>query len=159
VLYPLYDQLAAEVGERAALIKVDTSQAYDVGQRYGIRATPTFATFLYGKEQERWAGADAARLRGAVHLLVEMANPRHPHEALRLPHFADADVKPVLYTKTPPLDKLVAKMGAASSNPSIQGVKHFVEARTTEGPAQVSDASHFFFPSSVSPQYILTGNA
>lgn len=138
ILYPIYDQLAAEVGDKAVLIKVDTSQAIDVGQRYDIRATPTFATYLHGKEQERWAGADAARLRGAVRLLVEMANPRHPHEALRLPHFASADPKPVLYVKTPPLDKLVAKMGGAATDPSIQGVKHFIETRSAEGPAQVS---------------------
>ncbi|KAK9422126.1 putative PUL domain-containing protein [Seiridium unicorne] len=136
VLYPVYDRLAAEVGERATLIKVDTSQAFDVGQKYGIRATPTFATFIHGKEQERWAGADAARLRSTVHLLIEMANPKHPHETLRLPQFADPNIKPVLYTKIPPLDKLVAKMGAVSSNSSIQGVKHFIEARAAEGPAQ-----------------------
>ncbi|KAH6649125.1 PUL domain-containing protein [Truncatella angustata] len=138
VLYPVYDQLATELGDRATLIKVDTSQAFDIGQRYGIRATPTIATFLYGQEQERWSGADAARLRSTVRLLVEMVNPRHLHEALRLPHFADPDVKPVLYIKTPPLDKLVAKMGAASANTYIQGVKHFIEVRAAEGPAQTT---------------------
>lgn len=145
MLYPLYDQLAAEVADRATLIKADTSQAFDVGQRYGIRGTPTFATFLHGKEQERWVGADAARLRGAVHLLVEMANPSHPHETLRLPHFASPDAQPVLYKKTPPLDKLVAKMGDIASSPFIQGVKHFVEARVADRPAEVGDPSSFFF--------------
>lgn len=144
ILYPVYDQLAAEVGEQATLIKVDTSKAFDIGQRYGIRGTPTIATFLHGKEQERWVGADAARLRGAVKILVEMANPRHPHEALRLPHFADPNIKPVLYKKTPPLDKLVAKMGATAHNPSIQGIKHFIETRVAEGPAQVSILLYVF---------------
>ncbi|KAK6217867.1 hypothetical protein LQW54_003155 [Pestalotiopsis sp. IQ-011] len=137
-LYPLYDELAAEMADRVTLIKVDTSQAFDVGQRYGIRATPTFATFIQGQEQERWSGADAARLRSTVKLLVEMANPRHPHEALRLPQFQNPDVRPVLYTKTPPLDKLISKMGSSSSSPSVQGVKHFIEARTTQGPAQAT---------------------
>lgn len=136
-LYPLYDELAAEMADRVTLIKVDTSQAFDIGQRYGIRATPTFATFIHGQEQERWSGADAARLRSTVKLLVEMANPRHPHEALRLPQFQNPDVKPVLYTKTPPLDKLISKMGPSASNTSVQGIKHFIEARTTQGPAQV----------------------
>ncbi|KAI4601769.1 hypothetical protein KJ359_010633 [Pestalotiopsis sp. 9143b] len=137
-LYPLYDELAAEMADRVTLIKVDTSQAFDIGQRYSIRATPTFATFIHGQEQERWSGADAARLRSTVKLLVEMANPRHPHEALRLPQFQNPDVKPVLYTKTPPLDKLISKMGSSSSSPSVQGIKHFIEARTTQGPAQAT---------------------
>ncbi|KAF3021084.1 hypothetical protein E8E14_013039 [Neopestalotiopsis sp. 37M] len=138
VLYPLYDELAAEMGDRVTLIKVDTSQAFDVGQRYGIRATPTFATFIHGQEQERWAGADAARLRSTVKLLVEMANPRHPHEGLRVPQFQNPEVSPVLYTKTPPLDKLISKMGSSASNPSVQGLKHFIETRTTQGPAQAT---------------------
>ncbi|KAH8664070.1 PUL domain-containing protein [Xylariales sp. PMI_506] len=135
-LYPLYDQLAAEVDQKATLIKVDTSQALDVARRYGIRATPTFATFLHGKEQERWAGADAARLRGTVALLVQMAFPAHPHQSLRLPHFIDPNVKPILYSKVPPLDKLVSKLG--SSDSSILGIKHFIETRSTEGPAQTT---------------------
>jgi desumoylating isopeptidase 1 len=135
----LYDQLAAEVGQNATLIKVDTSQVFDVGQKYDVRATPTFATFLHGKEQERWSGADAARLRGTVGLLVEMAHPKHPHELLRLPHFANPNIKPVLYTKIPPLEKLLAKLGPqATNNLSVQRVKHFIETRTKEGSAQVS---------------------
>ncbi|KAI0122954.1 PUL domain-containing protein [Xylariales sp. AK1849] len=138
MLYPLYDQLAAEVGEKASLIKVDTSQAFDVAQRYGIRATPTFITFLQGKEQEQWSGADGSRLRSTVGLLVQMAFPTHPHLSIYLPHLADPEVKPVLYGKVPPLDKLISKMGSAASNPSVLGVKHFVEARANEGPAQTT---------------------
>lgn len=136
LLYPLYDELAAEVGKSAILIKADTSKAFDVGQRYGIRATPTFITFLHGKEQERWSGADAARLRGTVGLLVQMAFPAHPHQSLYLPHFADPETKPVLYSKVPPLDKLLSKMGTTASNPVVQETKHFIEKRTTDGPAE-----------------------
>ncbi|KAI1853410.1 hypothetical protein JX265_012701 [Neoarthrinium moseri] len=134
ILYPLYDQLAAEMGDQVTLIKVDISQAFDIGQRYGVRATPTFATFLQGKEQERWSGADSARLRSTVRLLVDMAHPRHPHESLRLPHFADPRVKLVSYTKMPPLEKLVAKM--ATADPAVVGVKNFIETREKNGPAQ-----------------------
>lgn len=144
-MYPMYDQLAAEVGQNATLIKVDTSKAFDVGQRFGISATPTFATFLRGKEQERWSGADAARLRGTVGLLIEMAHPKHPHELLRLPHFANPNIEPVLYTKIPPLEKLLAKLGTqATSNASVQDVKRFIDTRTKEGPAQVSLSSEEF---------------
>ncbi|KAH9904785.1 P-loop containing nucleoside triphosphate hydrolase protein [Xylariomycetidae sp. FL2044] len=137
-LYPLYEQLAAEHGKKVTLIKTDISNAFDVGQKYSIRGTPTFITFVHGKEQERWSGADAARLRGTVSLLAQMAVPSHPHRLLRLPHFANQDPKPVLYSKVPPLPKLLLKLGSDAQDPSVEGVKHFVEARSTEGAAQVT---------------------
>lgn len=133
MLYPVYDQLAAEVGDKATLIKADTSQAFDIGQRYGITATPTFITFLKGEQQERWSGADPARLRGTVGLLAQMGSPSHPHQMLNLPRFANPDSKPVLFSKVPPLDKLVAKMG--TSDDSVLALKRFIEVRTAEGPS------------------------
>jgi desumoylating isopeptidase 1 len=138
MLYPMYDQLAAEVGDKAHLIKVDTSQAFDVGQKYSISATPTFISFLRGEQQERWMGADASRLRSTVNLLVQMAFPSHPHSSLRLPHLANPDVKPVLYSKVPPLDKLLSKLGERATDPAVQGIKHFIEARETQGAAQAT---------------------
>lgn len=47
-VYPTYDQLAAEVGERGTLIKVDVGAARDVATRYSVRSTPTFMTFFEG---------------------------------------------------------------------------------------------------------------
>ncbi|KAK8110435.1 PUL domain-containing protein [Apiospora kogelbergensis] len=129
-LYPLYDQLAAELGDKATLIKVDTSLAFDIGQQYSISATPTFITFLKGEQQERWMGADASRLRGNVGLLAQMATPSHPHQMLNLSRFADPEARPVLYEKIPPLDKLMAKMG--SDDPAVLGLKHFIETRKAE---------------------------
>ncbi|KAI0023536.1 P-loop containing nucleoside triphosphate hydrolase protein [Xylariomycetidae sp. FL0641] len=134
-LYPIYDQLAAEHGDTVTLIKVDTSQAFDVAQRYSISATPTFITFVHGEQGEKWSGADAARLKSTVKLLVQMAVPSHPHDLLHLPHFASREAKPVLYTKVPPLSKLLAKLGSAADDASIQGIKHFLETRNAEGPA------------------------
>ncbi|RYP77137.1 hypothetical protein DL771_001427 [Monosporascus sp. 5C6A] len=133
VLYPLYDQLAAEWGDKVSLIKVDTSRAFDVAQKYSIRATPTFISFLHGKEQERWSGADAARLKATVGILAQMAFPTHPHRSLRLPHFANAAPKPVLYSKVPPLSKLLSKLGPTADDAAVQGVKRFIEARAAEG--------------------------
>ncbi|KAI3323015.1 DUF862-domain-containing protein [Xylariaceae sp. AK1471] len=139
VLYPLYDELAAEHGKSVALIKVDTSRAYDVAQRYAITATPTFITFVHGKQQENWAGADAARLRGTVTLLAQMAaGPSHPHRLLHLPHLSNPDSKPVLFTKVPPLPKLLSKLGPTANNAAVQGMKHFIEARSAEGPAMTT---------------------
>ncbi|KAK7954992.1 hypothetical protein PG988_015686 [Apiospora saccharicola] len=142
-LYPLYDQLAAEHGDKATLIKVDTSLAFDIGQQYNISATPTFISFLKGEQQERWMGADASRLRSTLGLLVQMAVPSHSHQMLNLHRFANPDVHPVLYEKVPPLDKLLTKMN--SDDPAVLGLKHFIEARKADGPAEatVSDLHGF----------------
>ncbi|KAI0438059.1 DUF862-domain-containing protein [Xylaria telfairii] len=138
-LYPLYNELASENGKDVTFIKVDISRAYDVSQQYAISATPTFVTFVHGKQQESWAGADAARLRGTVKLLVEMAaGPSHPHRLLHLPHLSNPDSKAVLFTKVPPLPKLLSKLGPAANNAVVQSMKHFIEARSTEGPAMVT---------------------
>ncbi|KXJ93077.1 thioredoxin [Microdochium bolleyi] len=137
-MYPLYDELAAEWGGKVSLIKADVSIAMDVGQAYSIRGTPTFVTFLHGKEQERWSGADASRLRSTISLLAHMAHPRHPHESLNLPSFSSGSVKPQLYTKVPPLSKLLGKLGPAAEDAAVQGVKHFIEARSADGPADAT---------------------
>lgn len=138
VVYPLYDELAAEVGDKATLIKVDISKAFDVARQYSVSATPTFVTFLHGKEENRWSGADAAKLRGNVQLLVQMAWPPHPHQSLNLPTFTNTNAKPVIFTKIPPLPKLLLKMGPVADDPAVQGVKQFVELRSNQGPAEAS---------------------
>lgn len=138
MLYPIYDELAAEVGDKAVLIKVDIAQAFDVGSRYSIRATPTFITFLHGKEENKWTGADPASLRGNIQLLVQMAHPSHPHASLRLPSLQNPDAKPVLFTKTPPIPKLLAKMGSTADHEAVKSLAHFIEARNTEGAAEAT---------------------
>ncbi|OIW29802.1 DUF862-domain-containing protein [Coniochaeta ligniaria NRRL 30616] len=138
VVYPLYDQLAAEFGDKATLIKVDISKATDAARQYSVNATPTFVTFIHGKEENRWSGADAAKLRGNVQLLVQMAWPPHPHQSLNLPTFANTNAKPVIFTKVPPLPKLLLKMGPVADDPAVQGVKQFIERRSNEGPAEAS---------------------
>ncbi|KAH7246292.1 PUL domain-containing protein [Fusarium tricinctum] len=147
VLYPTYDELAQEVGDKATLIKVDIAQPqqHEIGSRYSIRATPTIVTFLRGEEENRWSGADPAALRGNVQLLVQMAHPVHPHERLRLPTFSNPDVKPVLYSKIPPLDKLMVKMGSETASKSeVKALKKYLEDRAKDGPssAVVPELSH-----------------
>ncbi|KAL2179144.1 uncharacterized protein P884DRAFT_276212 [Thermothelomyces heterothallicus CBS 202.75] len=137
-LYPLYDELASEFGEKAALIKVDTSQAFDVASQYSITATPTFITFLKGKQENRWSGADPSALRGNVRLLVQMAWPPHPHQALDLPTFANPNAEYVTFTKIPPLEKLLVKMGPTAADPLMQSVKKFIETRASDGPAETT---------------------
>lgn len=135
-LYPLYDELAAETAGRAVLVKVDISQAVDVSNQFSVRATPTFMTFLRGEKENQWSGADPAALRGNVQLLVQMAWPRHPHESLNLPSFSNPTTKPVLFSKVPPMQKLLAKMGSTAQEPGVQALKHFVEVRAQQGPAE-----------------------
>lgn len=133
-VYPLYDEMAAEMGDKVTLIKVDISlpSASDIGQRYSISATPTFITFVKGDQFERWSGADPAKLRANIRLLATMASPRHLHENLRLPTFANPAVPPSLYTKTPPIQKLVAKMDVAvTGSPQTQALIRFIETRAT----------------------------
>ncbi|KAL7823891.1 DUF862 domain-containing protein [Trichoderma gracile] len=132
MLYPLYDELADEFAGKATLIKIDIAQpqASLVASQYSISATPTFITFLKGQQENRWSGADPAALRGNVQLLVQMAHARHPHEKLRLPTFANPNTKPVLFTKVPPMQKLIAKMGEEmASKPEVQQLKRFIEDR------------------------------
>ncbi|KAI0408235.1 PUL domain-containing protein [Xylaria palmicola] len=135
-LYPLYHELASECGKSVVFVKVDTSKAFDASRRYNISATPTFITFVHGQQQETWSGADAARLKGTVKLLAEMAaGPSHPHRLLHLPHLSNSDSKPVLFTKVPPLPKLLSKLGPTADHAAIQGMKNFIETRSTQGPA------------------------
>lgn len=51
LVYPAYDELAAEAGNKAVLIKVDTTQSYEIAFKYQIRATPTFISFVRGKKE------------------------------------------------------------------------------------------------------------
>ncbi|KAK4457763.1 P-loop containing nucleoside triphosphate hydrolase protein [Cladorrhinum samala] len=136
-IYPLYDQLAAEVGDRGILIKVDTSQAFDAASKYSVNATPTFITFLKGQQENRWSGADPGALQGNIQLLVQMAWPPHPHQSLNLPTLSNPHAKPVLYSKIPPIPKLLAKMGPeTSSHRAIKDIAHFIETSASEGPAE-----------------------
>ncbi|KAL8819449.1 MAG: hypothetical protein Q9191_007734 [Dirinaria sp. TL-2023a] len=135
MVYPAYDELAAEAGAKAVLIKVDISQAYEIGSRYQIRVTPTFITFLRGEKESEWSGANESQLRGNIRLLLQMAHPPHPHTKLRLPTLQRQHRHPVTYAKVPPLDKLIAKLGSSANDPDVISLKNFVAARHASGAA------------------------
>ncbi|KAL5329038.1 hypothetical protein ACEPPN_002547 [Leptodophora sp. 'Broadleaf-Isolate-01'] len=137
-LYPVYDEIAEEVAHKAVLIKVDVSKAYDVGAKYNIRSTPTFMTFLRGKEEYRWSGSNPSELKGNINMLIQSAWPSHPHESLPLSALRSASTKPVLFTKLPPLEKLKIKMGPLAQDPGIAGVLQFVASRADDGAAEVT---------------------
>lgn len=138
-LYPVYDELAEELGDKVTLIKVDISQPQNaaIAERFQARATPTFITFLKGQQDEQWTGAEPVTLRSKIRLLSQMAHPLHPHEMLRLPTFSNPDSKPVLYSKIPPLIKLAAKMGDdLAGKPAVKSLARFIEDRAGSGPQE-----------------------
>lgn len=132
-VYPLYDELAAEAAGKAIFIKIDINYARDIASRYSIRATPTFMTYLKGQKEHEWVGGNPGELQGNVRLLIQTAYPPHSHTNLKLPTLLRRSLSPVTYSKLPPLDKLLAKMGDASKDPSVLEVKNFVSARHEEG--------------------------
>ncbi|KAK5103624.1 hypothetical protein LTS08_003042 [Lithohypha guttulata] len=133
MVYPAYDELAAEAGDKAVLIKVDVSQVYDIAMRYQVRATPTFMTFLKGKKDQEWSGADAARLRGNIRLLVQMAHPQHAHSRLRLPSLQQKIKTPIMYTKVPPMEKLLGKIGKPAEEQPVQELVGYIRSREKNG--------------------------
>lgn len=133
IVYPAYNELAAEAGSKAVLIKVDLTDAYEIGARYQVRATPTFMTFIKGEKESEWSGANEAQLRGKVRLLIQMAHPPHPHTLLRLSTLQRLHKTPVAYTKVPPIEKLIAKMGTSGSDPAVGALKDFVTTRQRSG--------------------------
>jgi thiol-disulfide isomerase/thioredoxin len=135
-LYPLYNELAEETGNKGVLIMVDVKKSHEILVKFGIESTPTFVTFLQGKQDKKWIGADSGTLRGNVRTLVQMAWPPHSHDTLRLPALLGSNTKPVLFSKVPPLEKLKAKMGSSANDCSIGGVMNFVSARNSDGPAE-----------------------
>ena len=134
IVYPAYEELAAESGGKATLIKIDISMTYEIASKYNVRVTPTFMTFLHGEKADEWTGAHEGQLRNNARMLQQMAYPPHPHTNLRLPTLQRRH-KYVLYPKVPPLNKIVAKLGPSASNPSVIALKDFITARNTEAAA------------------------
>ncbi|KAK4998759.1 hypothetical protein LTR66_002059 [Elasticomyces elasticus] len=83
----------------------------------------------------------------AAHGLVhyEKAFPSHPHLTCKVPTLQSGSLRPVTFTKTPPLDKLTAKLGAAGHDPAAVAIKTFVSTRNAEGAeeAAVPDLPRF----------------
>lgn len=131
IAYSTFDSLAAE-HPRATFVKVDINAAHEIASSYGIRATPTFMTFLQGNKNDEWTGADPRQLRSKVETLVEQAF-QHIHARVNAPTLRSGSLRPVSFSKIPPLDKLVAKMGTHAKQVGAVELKHFLELRTKLG--------------------------
>ncbi|KAI5252000.1 DUF862-domain-containing protein [Aureobasidium subglaciale] len=128
--YPTYDSLAAE-HTNIPFIKVDINEAQALASKYQIRATPTFMTFLHGKKDNEWSGANPAQLKANVESLLQQAFPPHPHLQVRVPTLQFGRLSPVTYSKIPPLDKVLAKMGDQAKDPAVIAMKNFISARSS----------------------------
>lgn len=153
IVYPHFEQLAAEAGEKAVFVKVDIGTARDVSMKYQISATPTFMTFMKGEKADEWKGASPSDLKSNIGILLQMTYPRmfsyyplhkkstmilidapaHPHSSVRLPVTLSTSMTSVSYSKIPPLDKVVAKLGALGQDPSVQELKSFLAIKASEG--------------------------
>jgi len=131
IAYPTFDRLAEQHPEMLFL-KIDINEARDIAAKYQIRATPTFITFSKGTQQSTWTGADPNILTANVEQLVLQTFPPHPHSNLKLPSLEFGSLKPVTYTKIPPLEKLMTKLGPQAGNKNLQALRSFVEKRTAD---------------------------
>lgn len=131
IAYPMFDQLADQYSQ-ALFVKVDINNARDVAMYYQIRATPTFITFSKGARQDVWSGADPNLLKANVDNLMQPTFPPHPHTLLKVPTLQFGSIKPVTYTKTPPLEKLMTKLGDAAREPAMVALRSFVEKRDVD---------------------------
>ena len=57
---PELEKVAARQAGRAIVVKVNTDELNDLGQRFGIRSIPTMAVFEGGRERARTTGARPA---------------------------------------------------------------------------------------------------
>ncbi|KAI4694491.1 hypothetical protein J4E81_006709 [Alternaria sp. BMP 2799] len=135
LVYQPYDDLAAETGTKCVFIKIDFTHAdRSINARYpNVRATPTFITYLRGEKRDEWSGADPRQLRNNVEMLVNAAFPAHPHLEKSTPMLLRQSQRPVKFTKVPPLEKLVAKMGDAGKQPAVSSVVSFIQTREQSG--------------------------
>jgi thiol-disulfide isomerase/thioredoxin len=135
LVYQPYDELAAEAGAKCVFIKIDFSHAErTISNRYpDVRATPTFITYVHGQKRDEWSGADPRQLRSTVDMLLNAAFPPHPHLHSSTPILLRQSQRAITFTKVPPLEKIVAKMGEAGKDPAVSSIVSYIDARERFG--------------------------
>jgi thiol-disulfide isomerase/thioredoxin len=140
LVYQPYDDLAAEAGAKCVFVKIDFSHAdRSINVRYpDVRATPTFITYVHGDKRDEWSGADPRQLRSNVGMLLNAAFPSHPHLETSTPILLKQSQRPIIFTKVPPLEKLVAKMGEVGKDPAVSSIVSFIDTRERFGAMEAS---------------------
>lgn len=138
LVYQPYDDLAAEAGSKCIFIKIDFTRADgSINTRYpNVRATPTFITYSKGSKRDEWSGADPRQLRSNVESLLNATFPPHPHLSQSTPYLLRQSQRPITFTKIPPLEKLIAKMGSAGNDPAVSSIVAFINTREKSGPIE-----------------------
>jgi len=72
---PEVQKVAARQAGRVVVVKVNTDEVPDLGERSGIRSIPTIAVFAGGREVTRSAGARPAE---HIEAMIEKAVGHHP---------------------------------------------------------------------------------
>ena len=70
---PLMDELAQTHEGKLLVVKVDTDQAPDLSQKWGIRSIPTVILFKEGEEVARSVGFEPEKLRSMAEKAVKPA--------------------------------------------------------------------------------------
>jgi thioredoxin 1 len=60
VQMPIVEQVAAQAGDRARVVKVNVDDAADLARDLGVESIPTLIVFKDGKEQKRFVGLQSA---------------------------------------------------------------------------------------------------
>jgi thioredoxin 1 len=63
---PIVDELSAELGDRARVVKLNVDEARDTAARYGITSIPSFAVIHGGEVQQRFSGVVPKHRLGAL---------------------------------------------------------------------------------------------
>ncbi|KAF2863082.1 DUF862-domain-containing protein [Piedraia hortae CBS 480.64] len=129
IMYPVYDELA-EQNPQVLFLKVDLTEARDVGYSYSIRATPTFYSYCKGVKKDEWSGADPRQLKANVERVINETFPPHAHLRLKVPTLQSGSLKPVVYSKVPPLEKLLGSLGDLGGDKDVLALVEFVKARS-----------------------------
>jgi len=74
---PELQKVAARQAGRIIVVKVNTDELADLGERFGIRSIPTLAVFVDGKEAMRSAGARPADEIEALIARASVSQPAH----------------------------------------------------------------------------------
>jgi thioredoxin 1 len=62
---PLLDRVAADLGGRARIVRVDVDASPALAAHYGVRSLPTLVLFARGTEITRWRGLTPASVLAA----------------------------------------------------------------------------------------------